>query len=93
MEPMKTELFQLETLSCPSCIRKIESVLRKVDGVEQVLVLFNASKVKVTFDPGKTDADSLSERIERLGYPVLSPKGKRPTGSVKPKFSLFKKAG
>ena len=44
---METIRFQLETLTCPSCIAKIEGALNKQSGVEEAKVLFNSSKVKV----------------------------------------------
>lgn len=45
--------FQLEPLTCPSCIKKIEGKVGKMDGVEEVKVLFNSSKVKVDYDEAK----------------------------------------
>ena len=66
--------FQLEPLTCPSCVRKIESTLSKKEGVESARVLFNSSKVKAEFDEGQTDADELRTVITKLGYPVLSAK-------------------
>lgn len=69
---MKTAKFQLETLTCPSCITKIEAVLSKEDGVEEVKVLFNSSKVKVKYDEEKVASERLSDLIQKLGYPVLS---------------------
>ncbi len=71
---MKTVRFQLEVLTCPSCINKIEGVLKKEDGVENAKVLFNSSKVKVEYNEEKTSADKLAGLIEQLGYPVLSQK-------------------
>ncbi|HLU90256.1 MAG TPA: heavy metal-associated domain-containing protein [Cyclobacteriaceae bacterium] len=71
---MKTLRFQLEVLTCPSCINKIEGVLKKEDGVEDAKVLFNSSKVKVEYNEEKTSADKLAALIEQLGYPVLSQK-------------------
>lgn len=71
---MKTVRFQLETLTCPSCINKIEGVLNKEKGVESTKVMFNSSKVKVTFDQEKTSPETLAGLIEKLGYPVLSHK-------------------
>lgn len=71
---MKTVRFQLEVLTCPSCINKIEGVLKKEDGVEDAKVLFNSSKVKVEYNEEKTSADKLAALIEQLGYPVLSQK-------------------
>lgn len=69
---MKTVRFQLEVLTCPSCINKIEGVLKKEDGVENAKVLFNSSKVKVDYKEDKTSSDKLAGLIEKLGYPVLS---------------------
>ena len=69
---METIKLQLEELTCPSCINKIEGVLNKENGVENAQVLFNSSKVKVTFDQEKTNPESLAGLIQKLGYPVLS---------------------
>ncbi len=71
---MRTAKFQLETLTCPSCIKKIETTLGKVKGVEEVNVLFNSSKIKTTFDESRVEADELKEKITKLGYPVISSK-------------------
>jgi len=67
---MKKIELQLETLSCPSCIKRIEKALAKENGVEDAKVLFSSSKVKANFDEGIVTADHLSEMIEKLGYPV-----------------------
>jgi copper chaperone len=71
---MKTAIYQLETLTCPSCIKKIEGTLNKQEGVHKVRVLFHSSKVKTEFDETKTDVNQLYTVIEKLGYPVLSKK-------------------
>ncbi len=69
---IKTVKFQLETLTCPSCITKIEGVLEKEPGVEKVKVLFNSSKVKVDYNEEEVASKRLKELIEKVGYPVLS---------------------
>lgn len=69
---MKTIKLQLETLTCPTCINKIERVLNKENGVHDAKVMFNSSKVKVDYDEGKTQPDKLATIIEKLGYPVIS---------------------
>lgn len=71
-EQIKTIRIQLETLTCPSCITKIEGVLNKEPGVENAKVLFNSSKVKVEYDEEKISSDRLIEVIEKIGYPVIS---------------------
>lgn len=64
--------FQLEPLTCPSCIKKIEGKVGKMDGVEEVKVLFNSSKVKVDYDEEQVAPEELKSIIEKLGYPVVA---------------------
>lgn len=72
---MKTIHFQLEELTCPSCINKIEGVLNKEEGVENARVMFNSSKVKVSYSKDKTEPEKLATLIGKLGYPVISHSG------------------
>jgi copper chaperone CopZ len=69
---MTTAKFQLEPLTCPSCIKKIENKLGKMAGVEEAKVMFNSSKVKTTFNEAQVSKDELKETIEKLGYPVTN---------------------
>ncbi|MBL4951683.1 heavy-metal-associated domain-containing protein [Neobacillus sp. OS1-32] len=71
---MTKAVFQLEPLTCPSCIKKIENALNKTDGVDTARVLFNSGKVKAEFDESQVQAQELEEKIKSLGYPVLSVK-------------------
>jgi len=71
---MKKAVYQLEPLTCPSCIKKIETALGKTEGVELAKVLFNSGKVKAEFDETKVNAEEVGEVIEKLGYPVLKTK-------------------
>lgn len=71
---MEKVIIQLESLTCPSCIQKIESAVRKLQGVKKVNVLFNASKVKAEIDNKETSADKLTGVIENLGYTVENTK-------------------
>ena len=69
---MKTAKFQLETLTCPSCITRIEGVLTKEPGVKEAKVLFNSSKVKVTYNEEEVSSRQLENLIEKVGYPIIS---------------------
>jgi len=71
---MKKIELQLEPLSCPSCIKRIEKAMSKEKGVEDAKVLFNSSKVKANFDEDIVTADHLAEMVEKLGYPVKKTK-------------------
>ncbi|NLM40176.1 MAG: heavy-metal-associated domain-containing protein [Firmicutes bacterium] len=69
---MKSATLQLETLTCPSCMQKIESAVKGVDGVDHdsVKVMFNASKVKLNFDENKVSIDDIEKAITSVGYEV-----------------------
>lgn len=71
---MSKAVYQLEPLTCPSCIKKIETTLNKTVGIESAKVMFNSSKVKTEFDESAIEADKIQETIQKLGYPVLSAK-------------------
>lgn len=71
---MKKAVFQLETVTCPSCIKKIEGALNKIAGVDSVKMLFNSSKVKIEFDETQIQVKDLEEVVKNLGYEVLSSK-------------------
>ena len=71
---MTQKIYQLETLSCPSCMAKIQGMLKKTDGILESEVLFNSSRVKVSYDEAKITSDAIKDRIGRLGYAVLSEK-------------------
>jgi copper chaperone len=69
--------YQLETLTCPSCAMKIKAALSKVAGVESVEVLFNASKVVVSWKKEAEPVIAMAEKtveetLARIGFPIIS---------------------
>ncbi len=69
---MKTATIQLETLTCPSCLTKIEGALKKLDGIDHdsAKVMFNSSKVKLNFDEETVSIGEIEGAITKLGYEV-----------------------
>jgi copper chaperone CopZ len=69
---MKKATLQLETLTCPSCMTKIEAALKGLDGVDRntLSVSFNTSKAKVDFDEARLSIEDITKRITDLGYEV-----------------------
>jgi copper ion binding protein len=69
---MKKATIQLETLTCPSCMQKIENAVKSLDGVEResISVSFNSSKVKLDFDDEKISIKDIENAINKLGYEV-----------------------
>lgn len=75
---MQKATINLESLSCPSCLQKIENALKGLDGVDKdsVEVLFNSSRVKTNFDSKLVTIEAIEKSIEDLGYPVIRSKVK-----------------
>jgi len=70
---MQKATINLETLSCPSCLQKIENALERLNGVEKdsVQVLFNSSRVRTNFDSEFIAIEDIEKAIEDLGYPII----------------------
>jgi copper chaperone CopZ len=69
---MKKATIQLDTLTCPSCVLKIENAVKAMNHVEKdsVSVMFNSSKVKFDFDDEKLAVADVEKAITALGYDV-----------------------
>ncbi len=69
---MKRATLQLETLSCPSCLQKIENATKRLNGVEEdsIKVLFNSSKVRLNFDETVISIEEIEKAVQALGYQV-----------------------
>lgn len=66
--------YQLETLTCPSCVAKIENMLKHMEGINESKILFMSSKVKVDFDENLITSEDIKNNIDKLGYQVLGEK-------------------
>ena len=75
---MKSATLQLESLACPSCLQKSENGMKALDGIDKdsVKVMFNASRVKLSFNEEVIEIDKIQKSIEKLGYEVLKVKVK-----------------
>lgn len=67
---MEKAMMKLGGLTCPSCLEKIQKSVESVDGTDNIKVLFNAGKVKFTFDPQLASVNQIQQRIEKMGYTV-----------------------
>jgi len=75
---MKSAVIQLETLTCPSCMLKIEGALKNLQGISEdsIKVSFNSSKVKVDFQEEELTLEKIEKAITKVGYEVLKSKVK-----------------
>lgn len=70
---MKKATIQLGTLTCPSCLLKIENALKSLPGINKgsISVSFNSSKAKLEFDDSQITAETIEKSITDLGYDVI----------------------
>ncbi|WP_438025354.1 heavy-metal-associated domain-containing protein [Sorangium sp. So ce233] len=69
---MKETILQVDGMSCPSCIRHIDSALRALDGVAKVEVRLREGAVVVRHDPASAPEEALAEAVREAGYDVRS---------------------
>ena len=68
-EPTRTVL-RSDDLTCPSCVRSIETMLRAVDGVHGADVHFATGRIEIRHDPERASAGDLVAIVRQLGYDV-----------------------
>ena len=75
---MKNATIYLETLTCPSCMLKIEGAMKGLDGIQQdtIKVSFNSSRARFDFDEEKISIKEIEDAITRVGYEVKRSKVK-----------------
>jgi copper chaperone CopZ len=64
----KTTILRSQDLNCPSCVRKIEKELHRLDGVTKADVHFSTGRIVVEHDPERAKVDTLIEAVGRAGY-------------------------
>jgi Cu+-exporting ATPase len=66
------ETYPVLGITCASCIRKIETVLNKTDGVIEANVNFATEKVTIEYDNEKLDLDKIEKIIKNIGYELIT---------------------
>lgn len=65
---MKKELLDITGMSCSACSSRIEKVVNKMQGVEQINVNLLTNNAHITFDESLVDEAAIIARIEKLGF-------------------------
>lgn len=65
---MKKELLDITGMSCSACSSRIEKVVNKMQGVEQINVNLLTNNAHITFDESIVDEAAIIARIEKLGF-------------------------
>lgn len=67
---MKQAQFRVPTISCPSCVKRVEANAKKDPGVVDAKADLSTQIVIVTYDPAKTDPAKIAEAIRAGGDEV-----------------------
>lgn len=67
---MISSSFTIHGMSCRSCVKKIESAVLEVEGVEQAKVDFQNKQLNVVFDNNRIAVKTIKEVVESKGFDV-----------------------
>ncbi|AGX04963.1 YvgX [Bacillus sp. NRRL B-14911] len=73
-EQAKETQFEISGMTCSACAVRIEKGLKKVEGVENASVNLALEKAAVQFNPEKVKQEDIFEKVENLGYKVVTEK-------------------
>jgi len=63
-----TKKIKAKGMTCKNCERIIEKQVKTIKGVKKIDVDYATEEVKITYDPNKTNLDSIKKAIDSKGY-------------------------
>ncbi|MBN2441380.1 MAG: copper chaperone CopZ [Spirochaetales bacterium] len=67
---METITLNVPGMSCSHCEHAIKGAVKKLDGVDDVIIDLTDKTVEVSFHPEKVSEDSIKSAIEDQGYDI-----------------------
>ncbi len=65
---MNKETLKITGMTCAACAARIEKVVGKIEGVDEISVNLATEKATVSYNPEMTGLPAIKERIEKAGY-------------------------
>ncbi len=65
-----TQTFAVENMTCPACPFTVKKAMARVEGVNSVIVDFDAKTATADFDPSVTTAQEIAAASANVGYPA-----------------------
>ena len=62
--------FKIEGMTCSACVKAIERVTKKLDGVIDANVNYATEKLSITYEPSKVRISDIKKAVEKAGYKV-----------------------
>jgi Cu+-exporting ATPase len=68
--PLQVVSFDVEGMTCASCVNRIERFVTRVEGVSEVNVNLATERARIRFDPVTTTLEELKGAVHAAGYEV-----------------------
>ncbi|MHC1739159.1 MAG: heavy metal translocating P-type ATPase [Ignavibacteriaceae bacterium] len=65
--------FQIEGMTCASCVRRVENAIKKIEGVGSVNVNLATENIVFSIEKEKTTVDEISKAVSDAGYNLIIP--------------------
>lgn len=62
--------FKVEGMTCAACVKAIERVTKKLDGVIESNVNYATEKLNITYEPSKVRISDIKKAVEKAGYKI-----------------------
>ena len=78
-------VIKIGDMSCAMCVKSIEELLNKLDGISEATVNLASEKAYVTYNPNMIGVTEMKNAINDLGYRYLGVEGEK-TGDLEEKL-------
>ena len=69
---MEKAEFKISGMTCAACSSRIERVLSRTEGIDQVNVNLVTEKASIEYDQSHVDMDQVFEKVKQLGYEPIA---------------------
>lgn len=69
-QAVRTATFMVDNMTCALCPVTVKSAMKRVEGVQSVLIDFDARTATVTYDPSTTTVEAIGAASTNAGYPA-----------------------
>lgn len=80
----REDRFPVQGMTCAACSAAVERTLGRTPGVLEVSVSLATEEARVRWDPSRTSAEALAERVDRAGYRLELPVSVKTPGPGEP---------
>ncbi|MDD5765826.1 MAG: cation transporter, partial [Candidatus Marinimicrobia bacterium] len=74
-EPLKYTTLKIGGMTCAMCVKTVENVLSRLDGVDEATVNLATEKATIVYRGGRIDLTQIKKAIESSGYYYLGAEG------------------